>query len=127
MKKGDYLIYEWAIYLDCTETLEDDGSTSIDYDGDVDFNDTYACVAGRGDPDKINVIELQRSHRSGEDGDLIERYYAVVKDGELPEFFDGTQIHIPKRFHKEVKKYHEELDAYTAAVSKRISKMKGAR
>ena len=83
MKRGDYLIYEWAIYLDCTEIQEDDGSTSIDYDGDVDFNDTYACVAGRGDPDEINVIELQRSHRSGEDGDLIERYYAVVKDGEL--------------------------------------------
>ena len=127
MKKGDYLIYEWAIYTDCTEIQEEDGSTSIDYDGDVHFHDAYASVAGRGDPDEINVIELQRSHRSGEDGDLIERYYAVVEDGKLPEFFNGTQIHIPKRFHKEVKKYHEELDAYTAAVSKRISKMKGAR
>ena len=119
--KGIYIVYEWAIYTDCTKIQEDDGSTSIDYDGDCQFHDTYAGIADIGNPDEINVIELQRSHRSVEDGDLIERYYdrsvedgdlieryyAVMEDGKLPEFFDGTQIKIPKRFHDELNNYRE--------------------
>ena len=107
MKKGIYLVYEWAIHTNCTEIQEDDGSTSIDYDGDCQFHDTYAGVADIGNPDEINVIELQRSHRYVEDGDLIERYYAVMEDGKLPEFFDGTQIAVPKRFHDELNNYKE--------------------
>ena len=106
-----FVVYEWAIYTDCTEIQEEDGSTSIDYDGDVNFHDTYAGVADRGEPDEINVIELQRSHWSQEDRDLIERYYAVVKDGKLPEFFKGTQIRIPQKFHKELQ-FQKELKSY---------------
>ena len=105
--KGIYIVYEWAIYTDCTEIHETDGSTWIDYNGDVHFHDTYAGVADMGEPDEMNVIELQRSHRYVEDGDLIERYSAVLKKGRLPAFFDGSQIAVPKRFYDEINNYKE--------------------
>lgn len=87
--------YEWTL-----ETLED---------GDIidsTFSDSLTF-------DKEDIREkdlgLVRNVGNNDDG-LIDRWWAYVKDGKLPQFFEDayrqpTHYKIPAKFHKELAKY----------------------
>lgn len=89
------ILYEW-----CYETLDDGDIVGNDFEDNLSsFNearktDTLCLVRNEGD--EINGVE--------------DRFWAYVKDGKLPEYFeDGggyeTSIRVPQRFHKELKQY----------------------
>ena len=94
MKKGEYIVYEWWVWMEC------DGPD--DRSGDFDHHPTYAeahryCNYAEGE-----FIELTRSHWC-EDNGLLDRDYATVEDGKLPETYDMGSRPIAKKLHAEVK------------------------
>lgn len=90
------VIYEW-----CYET--------IDEHGDILDNDHADKLSDFSEDRRTKQLCLVRNEGNNEDG-LQDRYWAYVKNGKLPEFFeDGAghliNISVPKRFHTELANY----------------------
>lgn len=88
--------YEW-----CYET--------IDEHGDILDNDFEETLAAFDDSRKTDDLCLVRNEGNDEDG-LVERLWAYVKDGKLPETFSDSMgtpigIDVPKRFLAEFEKH----------------------
>ena len=78
---------------DIIETLFDDKLKDIpSHDFAMDF---YNC--------DDTALVLIRDTFNAIDEDLVDRQWAYVQDGKLPEFFDGGS-RVPKRFHAEINK-----------------------
>tara|TARA_R100001463_G_scaffold116718_1_gene172073 strand:+ start:531 stop:821 length:291 start_codon:yes stop_codon:yes gene_type:complete len=95
MKKGESIVYTWWVWVECDDP--DDRS------GDFHEYETYAeahrdCNYAEGE-----FIELVRSYWGDEDDGLLDRDYATVEDGRLPESYDMGSRPIAKKLHAEVK------------------------
>jgi hypothetical protein len=99
MRKGESIVYEWWVWTGC-EDLNDRS-------GDFDHHPTYAEAHARCDYSAGEFIELTRSHWC-EDNGLLDRDFATVKDGKLPETYDMGSKPIAKKLHAEVKAVHAE-------------------
>ena len=94
MRKGESIVYEWWVWVDCEHIN--------DVSGEFYPHDTYAeahryCNYAEGE-----FIELTRSHWC-EDNGLLDRDFATVEDGKLPETYDMGSKPIAKKLHAEVK------------------------
>lgn len=94
MNKGESIVYRWWVWMDCEG--HDDRS------GDFDEHNTYAeahryCNYAEGE-----FIELVRSYWGDEGEGLLDRDFATVEDGKLPETYDMGSQPIAKKLHKEV-------------------------
>lgn len=94
MRKGESIVYEWWVWVDCEHIN--------DVSGEFYPHDTYAeahryCNFAEGE-----FIELTRSHWC-EDNGLLDRDFATVEDGKLPETYDMGSKPIAKKLHAEVK------------------------
>jgi len=54
--------------------------------------------------DENRALCLVRRVGNDRDGEL-SRHYAYVEGGQLPEYFQDTQIKVPARFHAELKQF----------------------
>ena len=93
MKKGESIVYRWWVWTDC-EDLNDRS-------GEFDEHNTYAEADAHCDYAGGEFIELVRSHWC-EDNGLLDRDFATVIDGKLPECFDMGSQPIAKKLHEEV-------------------------
>lgn len=93
--------YEWA-----NEVIEDNEIS------ECDFTDTLAEI--RKEDFLNNDIALVRNEGNENEG-LIDRQWAYIKNGILPDYFSGangqTKITVPQRFHKELTTYKNTQDA----------------
>ena len=94
MHKGESIVYRWWVWFDC--------ANSNDRSGDFLEENTYAEAHARCDYAEGEFIELVRSYWGDEGDGLLDRDYATVKDGKLPEFYDNGSRPIAKKLHKEV-------------------------
>ena len=94
MKKGESIVYRWWVWMDCKD--HDDRSG--------DFRECYTYAEAHADCDYSagEFIELVRSYWGDEDDGLLDRNYATVEDGRLPECYDMGSQPIAKKLHKEV-------------------------
>ena len=78
------------------------------YEWDIEETDEYGDVIDHeycgetfpGIPKEIGKdLVLVRSQYAPHSGDMIDRGWAYVKDGNLPDFFDNG-FNVPKRFQK---------------------------
>ena len=91
--------YEWDI-----EEFDPETDDIIDHNHSDDFpgipeEDNYRLVLVRDTWEHFKVYEHGKPMT--EIGDLIERQWAYVENGSLPEEFTGGSV-VPKRFHKMV-------------------------
>ena len=100
MRKGESIVYEWWVWTGC-EDLNDRS-------GDFDHHPTYAEAHGRCKYAEGEFIELVRSYWGDEDDGLLDRDFATVEDGKLPESYDNGSRPIAKKLHAEVKAAHAE-------------------
>ena len=101
MRKGESIVYEWWVWSGC-EDLNDRS-------GDFDHHPTYAEAHGRCKYAEGEFIELVRSYWGDEDDGLLDRDFATVEDGKLPESYDNGSRPIAKKLHAEVKAVHKEV------------------
>lgn len=94
MKKGESIVYEWWVWMDCDDLN--------DRSGDFDHHPTYAEAHARCNYAEGEFIELVRSYWGDEGEGLLDRDFATVIDGRLPECFDMGSQPIAKKLHKEV-------------------------
>ena len=95
MRKGESIVYEWWVWVDCDDLN--------DRSGEFYPHDTYAeahryCNYAEGE-----FIELVRSYWGVEGEGLLDRDYATVEDGKLPKSYDMGSRPIAKKLHAEVK------------------------
>lgn len=83
------IIYEWDV-----EEYDEDGEI-------LDHNFYKECPSVPTEPNKSLVLIRDVVHEF--DG-VIQRNWAYVTNGKLPEFFDNTFIKIPNKYHKELNK-----------------------
>lgn len=91
--------YEWVVEQVTADEVED-----IE---DVDHFDSYAEAAARKPYDRCFVRVGVVRDEFDKHGVLIDRVWAYLTDGKLPEVFEDscgsyTSIKVPKRFHAEV-------------------------
>jgi len=94
VKKGESIVYTWWIWMEC------DGPD--DRSGGFDELETYAEAHHYCDYEEGQFIELVRSYWGDENDGLLDRDYATVEDGKLPEFYDNGSRRIAKKLHEEV-------------------------
>jgi hypothetical protein len=99
MKKGETIDYEWWVWEGC------DGPH--DRSGDFFWYKTYAEAHRDCNYSEGMFIELTRAHWC-EDNGLLDRDYATVKDGRLPECYDTSSQTLAKKLHAEVRAAHAE-------------------
>tara|TARA_R110002020_G_scaffold8634_4_gene34278 strand:- start:1321 stop:1659 length:339 start_codon:yes stop_codon:yes gene_type:complete len=100
MKKGESIVYTWWVWMAC------DGPD--DRSGGFDEHETYAEAHRHCNYAEGEFIELVRSYWGDEDDGLLDRDYATVEDGKLPECYDMGSKPIAKKLHAEVKAAHAE-------------------
>ena len=100
MRKGESIVYRWWVWMDCKD--HDDRS------GGFDEHTTYAEAHALCNYAEGEFIELVRSYWGDEDDGLLDRDFATVKDGKLPETYDMGSKPIAKKLHAEVKAAHAE-------------------
>lgn len=82
--------YEW-----CYETVIDGDIEEVDFEERLSLFDKNRIT---------DTLCLVRSE--GEDiNGLQDRFYAYVKDGQLPEYFENCNIKVPQKYHNELKAY----------------------
>ena len=101
MRKGESIVYEWWVWSGC-EDLNDRS-------GDFLEENTYAEAHARCNYEEGEFIELVRSYWGDEDDGLLDRDFATVEDGKLPESYDNGSRPIAKKLHAEVKAVHKEV------------------
>tara|TARA_R100001086_G_scaffold230361_1_gene150614 strand:+ start:126 stop:422 length:297 start_codon:yes stop_codon:yes gene_type:complete len=79
-----------------------------DRSGNFDEEYTYAEAHARCNYAEGEFIELVRSHWGAEGEGLLDRDFATVEDGRLPETYDDGSRPIAKKLHAEVKAAHAE-------------------
>jgi len=88
--------------------------TKVNYDwdvesyeecGDIEDHHFYTRLSDIRGPIAINENLVLVRDIWCEDGDLLDRAYAYVEDGELSEDFDNG-VRVPKRFHKEFQRFN---------------------
>ena len=98
MKKGESIVYRWWVWFDCENTNDVSGDFFEEY--------TYAEAHARCNYAEGQFIELVRSYW-GEPGEgLLDRDFATVEDGRLPETYDDGSRPIAKKLHAEVRAVH---------------------
>lgn len=92
--------YEWSI-----ELLEEGDIV------DSDFSETINGLPG-------NMLDLEPNHQvclvkniGSETETIVERGWAYIKDGVLPEDFDNGD-RVPARFHREIETYKKQKGVY---------------
>ena len=96
-EKGSKVAYEWIV-----EFLADDGDIEETTQWDS-YADAVKCQLEGGKSDLGLVRDFWY-----DDGTLVSREWAYVKDGKLPEYFgdglgnDAGGSKVPQRFHKEI-------------------------
>ena len=95
MKKGESIVYRWWVWFDCEN--HDDRS------GDFLEEDTYAEAHATCNYAEGQFIELVRSYWGDEGEGLLDRDFATVEDGKLPETYDMGSKPIAKKLHAEVR------------------------
>jgi hypothetical protein len=98
MNKGESIVYRWWVWMDCEHIN--------DVSGDFDEHNSYAEAHRYCDYAAGEFIELVRSFWGDEDDGLLDRDYATVEDGKLPETYDNGSRPIAKKLHKEVAAIH---------------------
>ena len=98
MKKGESIVYRWWVWMDCKD--HDDRS------GDFRECNTYAEAHAECDYAEGEFIELVRSYWGDEGEGLLDRDFATVEDGNLPETYDMGSKPIAKKLHAEVRAVH---------------------
>jgi hypothetical protein len=93
MRKGETIDYEWWVWMEC------DGID--DRSGGFYERKTYAEAHRHCDYAEGQFIELVRSYWC-EDNGLLDRDFATVIDGRLPECYDMSSKPIAEKLHKEV-------------------------
>ena len=95
MKKGESIVYRWWVWMDCKD--HDDRS------GDFRECNTYAAAHAECDYAEGEFIELVRSYWGDEGEGLLDRDFATVEDGKLPETYGMGSKPIAKKLHAEVR------------------------
>ena len=94
MKKGESIVYRWWVWFDCKNPDDRSGDFLEEY--------TYAEAHARCNYAEGEFIELVRSYWGDEGEGLLDRDFATVEDGKLPETYDMGSQPIAKKLHKEV-------------------------
>ncbi len=102
MRKGESIVYRWWVWFDC-ENPDDRSGDFHEYENYAEAHRDCNYAEGQ-------FIELVRSHWC-EDNGLLDRDFATVEDGKLPESYDDGSRPIAKKLHAEVKAAHAEQHA----------------
>ena len=96
MNKGESIVYHWWVWHDCKNPNDRSG----------DFRECFSYAEAHGECKYAEgeFIELVRSHWGDEHTGLIDRDFATVEDGKLPESYDMGSKPIAKKLHAEVHK-----------------------
>lgn len=90
------------------QTLYEWDYETVDVHGDVQDHNHADKLSMFTDSDKTDSLVLIRNSGNEAEG-LTERYWAYVKNGKLPEYFQDSNENnickVPARFHAELAKY----------------------
>ena len=91
--------YEWIF-----EELDEDGNIV-----DCDFSDTLTSANNNLDGYDFGLVRNEGNEVYG----ITDRYWAYVKDGKLPEYFQNggghtIKIKVPQKYHKELEIYFKQ-------------------
>ena len=98
MNKCVSIVYTWWRWME--------GDGPDERSGGFDEHETYAEAHHYCDYAEGQFIELVRSYWGDEDDGLLDRDYATVEDGKLPESYDNGSRPIAKKLHEEVAAIH---------------------
>ena len=98
MKKGESIVYRWWVWFDCKNPDDRSGDFLEEY--------TYAEAHAACNYEEGYFIELVRSYWGDEGEGLLDRDFATVEDGKLPETYDMGSKPIAKKLHAEVRAVH---------------------